>query len=598
MSGGRQPLDTLAGDGITPILLVVSSHTNDREDLSSFLSTDYELVAVTDMTRLREMLEMHTPFIDAIFFDMDKTTPDVIRHLAPSPSLNPDEEETLPPLIAFASPGTGNEEKAFAAGADDFVTKPFSPDVVRRRLENASARSQLQHLRKTWKLAKHIREVEHQASFDDLTNLYNRTKLEAGITRFFEGDVSHGALFLILDIDDFKMVNDELGHIKGDKALQHVADILRDNFTEQDIIARIGGDEFVVFSPTPYSDEALDEMLDNLCHHLNFKVGDMNLSCSIGVCMAPNNGQNYQTLYNNADIALLVAKRYGKNQYQIYDEGIEIPSHVLFRNMDWLLDESTDGVLVCDAQDYSVLYINAVACRLANKNRRDCIGRPCYEVMWNERQPCGHCVSLDRMSHDFCEHEITTNTHGEHHFLIKGKLVDWGGTLARIQYAQDNTERVSALRKLTALSNDRKRILDLLPGGMFRYHAEGDGVFDFISENLLDMLGYTRAEFTRKFNNRFSDMIWHEDRARALAEIDKQIACSDTDQCDYRIEKKDGTLCWVHDIGHLIEDEDGEKWFYVTIVDITELKNTQDRLARSEKTLKDALSALRERTNS
>src|SRR5574344_1714665 len=112
-------------------------------------------------------------------------------------------------------------------------------------------------------------------------------------------------------------------------------------------------------------------------------------------------------------------------------------------------------------------------------------------------------------------------------------------------------------------------LLQSAPGGIFSYAEGFDDQFSFISENMLSFLGYTAEEFDAKFHNRFSLMVYQDDRERVLKEIDDQIRIRPFDTCEYRIEKKDGSLVWVHDEGHLVSDENGKKWFYVVIVDIS-----------------------------
>ena len=135
----------------------------------------------------------------------------------------------------------------------------------------------------------------------------------------------------------------------------------------------------------------------------------------------------------------------------------------------------------------------------------------------------------------------------------------------------------------------RQRLLELdtlvrfAPGGIFKYSADNDEQFTFINDNMLRMLGYTLGEFRKKFDNRFSQMVWHEDRARVLAEINSQAADSDSIVCDYRIEKKTGDLMWVHDAGHLVEDDEGKRWFYVVLLDKTAQKLAETALEEQKR---------------
>ena len=117
-----------------------------------------------------------------------------------------------------------------------------------------------------------------------------------------------------------------------------------------------------------------------------------------------------------------------------------------------------------------------------------------------------------------------------------------------------------------------------VPGGVFVYSADEEERFSFVSLNMLAMLGYTREEFDRKFGGRFSRLVYEGDRERVLSEINRQIDVGFFDTCTYRIEKKDGTLLWVRDEGHIAVDAQGQRWFYVVIIDITSSVQAKDAL--------------------
>ncbi|MGL6291919.1 MAG: hypothetical protein ACRC2P_00490, partial [Eubacterium aggregans] len=154
-----------------------------------------------------------------------------------------------------------------------------------------------------------------------------------------------------------------------------------------------------------------------LCRKLRVQYGGVEITATAGVSIAPDQGTDYQTLYKNGDRALLVAKRLGKNQYQIYDHEMPMPSPVLSRNLDWLLDETSDGIMACDTENYDVLYLNHVVGDIAGCDRRTGSGKKCYNLIWGYTEPCPHCVPLAEMSKEYCEHEVVDQARGKtlHH---------------------------------------------------------------------------------------------------------------------------------------------------------------------------------------
>ena len=129
----------------------------------------------------------------------------------------------------------------------------------------------------------------------------------------------------IIDIDNFKTVNDTFGHTIGDTVLQKISSCLKSNFRSQDIIGRAGGDEFVVFLKNVSSDDLIYEKAELLRDALqNFSLSASEtfpISISIGISLYPQNGCKYSELFTTADKALYSSKRNGKNRYTFYSQG-------------------------------------------------------------------------------------------------------------------------------------------------------------------------------------------------------------------------------------------------------------------------------------
>ena len=167
---------------------------------------------------------------------------------------------------------------------------------------------------------------KEKANRDALTGLYNREYFEQFIANCLEkGSVTTGA-FVFIDVDDFKRVNDTLGHVIGDDVLCWVAKRILGVFRHTDIVARYGGDEFVVFV-NGIGREHLKKRLGQLCEEFRFPYRngaiEYPVSGSIGAAMFPEDGRTYQELLNNADSAAYEAKGRGKNRFELYRPGME-----------------------------------------------------------------------------------------------------------------------------------------------------------------------------------------------------------------------------------------------------------------------------------
>ena len=162
--------------------------------------------------------------------------------------------------------------------------------------------------------------IEKISETDGLTKLLNRRGLENRLKDIFKSNNSNGVL-IIFDLDNFKSVNDILGHPIGDEVLKIFSRCLTNSFRENDIISRIGGDEFVVFINKNMEldtlSKKLDGLLNNIRSDLNYYYKNYGLSTSIGVAYRDNYINTYEELYEEADKGLYKAKNLGKDGFYI-----------------------------------------------------------------------------------------------------------------------------------------------------------------------------------------------------------------------------------------------------------------------------------------
>ncbi|MCI2068429.1 MAG: diguanylate cyclase [Bacilli bacterium] len=166
--------------------------------------------------------------------------------------------------------------------------------------------------------------IQSKAERDSLTMLLNKMTASDKVKEYLDTRKSNEkSALLIIDIDDFKSINDCYGHMFGDIVLQEISSELQKVFSSDDILARIGGDEFLILIKNVQSSEMIEKFAhdfeENVQHILLQSMKDFKLSCSIGIAICPNDGDNYQTLFRHADMALYSAKAKGKRRYVLFD---------------------------------------------------------------------------------------------------------------------------------------------------------------------------------------------------------------------------------------------------------------------------------------
>lgn len=172
-------------------------------------------------------------------------------------------------------------------------------------------------------------ELEQLATHDVLTGLPNRAvlrdRLEQGIARWSRHNQK--AVIAFLDLDYFKHINDTFGHSIGDYVLSAIAKILLSVVRQNDTVARIGGDEFILILDAAEDNEepniVLQRLLTNICQPMMTPTQELTVSCSIGYCHYPTDGMNADTLLNAADTAMYRAKALGRSTISAYNAAMQ-----------------------------------------------------------------------------------------------------------------------------------------------------------------------------------------------------------------------------------------------------------------------------------
>ncbi|MFA7611475.1 MAG: diguanylate cyclase [Sulfurimonas sp.] len=192
------------------------------------------------------------------------------------------------------------------SGANDFIKKPFSKEEFTCRINN------------TIEAIENIHEITNNAQRDFLTGLYNRRYFFKNASIYFENAKENSDSFAIamIDIDDFKKINDTFGHDIGDLVIINLADMLRSNLLSDNLVASFGGGEFCILLKSISAQEAVEtvESIRQKIHENRFSSNNKEISYTISIGLVTTAEESLDSTVNEADMLLYNAKQNGKNQ--------------------------------------------------------------------------------------------------------------------------------------------------------------------------------------------------------------------------------------------------------------------------------------------
>lgn len=315
-------------------ILIVDDNKTNLVSAKNALAEEYKVTPVTSGEQALKFLDKNVP--DLILLDINMPEMDGFEVQEKIKEMN--ECCHVPIIFLTADNDSATESRCLESGALDFIAKPFVPAVMRSRIGRIL---ELEELRKGLvnRLDEKIREVsdiKSKSLQDALTGLWNRTYTEETVGMMLRSGMK-GALFM-MDMDNFKAINDNYGHIAGDHTLKMFAETLRKYASESDVVCRIGGDEFMTFVAGDKSKEELGRHAMNIIrdmgNHLDECKFETNSSVSVGIAQFPEDGTDFAALYNAADKALYYVKQNGKNSYHFYSDQHATESERAGKTMD------------------------------------------------------------------------------------------------------------------------------------------------------------------------------------------------------------------------------------------------------------------------
>jgi diguanylate cyclase (GGDEF)-like protein len=278
-------------------------------------------VSVTSTMDPGEVCELHRKNrYDLILLDIEMPGTDGFQVMEGLMEI--ESEGYLPVLAVTAQPA--HKLRALQGGAKDFITKPFDLNEVLMRVHNMLEVRLLHEAARS-----HGKMLESLAWNDPLTGLANRRlladRLSMAIAHARRNQNTMAVVYL--DLDGFKQINDMLGHGVGDVLLKMIAGRLMATVREEDTVARVGGDEFIIalsnISCTDNAATVVSKVIETVSQPYSIEGNTVRITTSAGVAIYPAHGEDADTLMTNADLALYEAKRAGKNILRISERPVK-----------------------------------------------------------------------------------------------------------------------------------------------------------------------------------------------------------------------------------------------------------------------------------
>ena len=357
-------------------ILVVDDDKLNLSAARKVLSGEYKVIPVVRGTQVLSYLENEE--CDMILLDISMPEMDGFELLRKIRTM--ENGKDIPVIFLTADNDTETETRCFKEGAIDFIVKPFVPTVMQSRIGRAL---ELEELRrgladKLEKKTREVSDIKSKSYQDVLTGLWNRAYTENAVNEMISQE-KKGALFM-LDMDNFKAVNDNYGHIAGDETLKVFAGTLKKFAGEGDILCRIGGDEFMIFVKGVTEKSELSSRAADIISDFQKKFAalsfEIECSVSIGIAQTPEDGLEFNKLYNSADKALYYVKQNGKNAYHFFSDKLQKEKSragkiVDLKYINSLMSRADDGQGAYFLDIGSFHHVYNFICRFVKRNEKD-----------------------------------------------------------------------------------------------------------------------------------------------------------------------------------------------------------------------------------
>ena len=306
-------------------LLIVDDSKFQRVVIRQSLGEHFNFAEAVSGEECLTIMEKESDAIDLVLLDL--VMPGIDGFEVLRRRQNMEGFKDTPVIVLTNTESVSSQSEAFALGADEFIIKPVDTRIALTRINNTlGVKRRLQNSRdeqKAWKTKSQI---------DEMTSLFNKMTVEKLITKTLTEHENGLHALMVIDIDNFKSVNDVYGHTMGDHVISVIAGVISSQFRSTDYVGRMGGDEFAVLMGDIPSKEIALIKAENLVNLVKYKENlsiPENISISVGIAFSDPEDHCYYDLAAKADQALYVSKKSGKGRYSVFGEENQTPDQKL-----------------------------------------------------------------------------------------------------------------------------------------------------------------------------------------------------------------------------------------------------------------------------
>ncbi|MDD2971749.1 MAG: response regulator [Lachnospiraceae bacterium] len=506
-------------------MLIVDDIDTNRAVMTAVFSDEYEILYAGNGKEAIDVIQKHSKNISVVLLDMIMPVMDGIEVLK---WLKGSTYNNIPVVAVTAE--ESYQLEALENGAADFITKPTDERIIKARIKNVLVRFALekeQRLNDTLK--------KNKIEMDNLIN-----SIPGGI-----------AIYRLTDHFETLYFSDGVAALSG--------------YTKDEYAAYIKGDASRII----YGEDrarVLETVTDAIKNSIPIDV-------AYRICL-----KNGGLLWVNLNAILIETEEEGFLVHAVFQKSPKMAQ--LYAN---LVNESQSAIYVSDTVNYDLLYINQRGLELIGKSREACTGKKCYEVLFHQTTPCKFCKIHSMHYTQFVDRDVPYPINDSIYHL-RGKLIDWNGIKAHVEYIEDVTQSRKTEQENKALTDQLSSVIEHVPGGMCLYLADQNGIRPVVhNQAFYKIFGYSN-ENMKSIQQQTDYLNVHpDDLAKLQEKMNAAIRASAPVSHTYRIFndcKKE--YIWIYLNGIIMDQADGTKLCYVSYTDVTEERKVQEQLMQAK----------------